>query len=140
MSPTEPIPQDDKVYLDTPYLYVRWERSASWVHVEWKAWATSSEFRTAYDAILEAVGENRASKLLIDLRKTRVLADEDQRWLLDDWGPRSVQAGVRSMAVVVPERPLAKLILENMDKRIPSSVLEIRSFGTLEEAARWLSP
>jgi hypothetical protein len=129
----------DSVYLDEPYISIRWESSGPWVVVEWKAWATSPQFRAAYEEIIVAVREKRTSKLLVDLRNTRVLVDDDQKWLVEDWGPRSVQAGVRMMAVVIPERPLAQLILENMDKRIPSSILQIGSFKTLEEAQAWLT-
>ena len=86
-----------------------------------------------------AVGENRASRLLIDLRKTRVLAEEDQQWLAENWAPRSVQAGLLSTALVLPERALPNLILENLNDHMPTGGIEISSFGTLEEATAWLA-
>jgi hypothetical protein len=132
-------PARDAVYLDAPYLSIRWESGGPWLFVEWRSWARSPEFRAAYEVILVAMRENRASKLLIDLRKTRVLAAEDQQWLVEDWGPRSVQAGVRSMAVIIPERALENTILESIDNRIPTTMLEIRYFGTPAEARAWLS-
>ncbi len=101
MSPAEPTQSEVKVYLDAPYLSIRWEGKASRMVVEWKAWATSDEFRAAYDTIIAAIRENRATRLLIDLRKTRVLAEEDQKWLAEDWVPRSVQAGLRSAVSVL---------------------------------------
>ena len=136
IKPTAPV---DKVYLDAPHISIRWNHSFPWVVVEWKAWTDSASFRSAYDTILVAVRENRASGVLIDLRKARVLADDDQKWIVEDWGPRSIQAGVRRRAIVAPERSLPRTISESVRARVPTGLLEVRAFGTMEEAVGWLS-
>ncbi len=139
MTDNNPFQPSDKVYVDAPHLSVRWDSSARCVVVEWKAWTDSAAFRAAYDVILDAIRENRGSRLLIDLRKARVLADEDQKWIVEDWGPRSVQAGVRRRAIVAPERTLPRMISDSVRRRVPVGLLEVRAFGTLDEAFDWLS-
>jgi heme-degrading monooxygenase HmoA len=56
------------VYLDTPYVSVHWESAGPWVFVEWKAWANSTEYRAAHGAILGAIRDHRAARVLIDAR------------------------------------------------------------------------
>jgi hypothetical protein len=139
MTDTRPTHPSEKVYMDSAHLSIRWNGDIQSVVVEWKAWTDSAAFRAAYDLVLVAIRENRGSRLLIDLRKARVLGEEDQKWIVEDWGPRSVQAGVRRRAIVAPERSLPRTISDSVRRRVPTGLLEVRAFGTLEEAVGWLS-
>ena len=98
----------NNVYLDTPYVSVHWEGPGPWVFVEWKAWANSTEYRAAHEAILGAIRDHRAARLLIDARHAKVISEEDQRWLDADWIPRAVTAGRRWTAVVMPSSALVR--------------------------------
>jgi hypothetical protein len=131
-------PQDDKVYLETPYVTVRWAGEGRWVLVEWKAWANSSEYRAAHEAILLAIRENRASRNLIDALQGRVVTDDDQKWLIDNWIPRAGAAGRRWTAVVMPKSALGRTISENIDKRPRPNLTKVEYFQTVEEAEAWL--
>ena|ERR1700736_1053379 len=131
--------QHDKVYLETAHASIRWNSEGPWVAVEWKAFANASEFKTAYEIVLVAIRENRATSVLIDVRDARVIPEEDQRWLIENWIPRAVAAGRRWTAIVMPKSALVKTIVENIDKRRNSEMEKVRYFGTPEEAAVWLS-
>ncbi|HEV2032965.1 MAG TPA: hypothetical protein VGU71_02005 [Candidatus Dormibacteraeota bacterium] len=139
MTSSDPTPPADKSYLETPYVSVRWVVGGGWVLVEWKAWANSSEYKAAHEAVLLALRENHASKNLIDATQARVVSDEDQKWLIENWIPRASAAGRRFTAVVLPERPLARTISENIDKRPRHSLAKVEYFPTVEAAAAWLS-
>jgi hypothetical protein len=132
-------PQEDKVYLDTPYVSVRWAGEGRWVLVEWKAWANTTEYRAGHEAILQAIRENRASRNLIDALQGRVVTDADQKWLIDDWIPRAVAAGRRWTAIVMPTSALGRTISENIDKGPRPSLTKVEYFQTVDEAAAWLS-
>ena len=139
MVDVEPIHRGDKVYLDVPYVLVRWVGDGRWVHVEWKAWANSSEYRAAHEMVLLALRENRASRNLIDATHERVVTDDDQRWLIENWIPRAAAAGRRCTAIVMPKSALGKTISENIDKRPRHSLSKVAYFATVDEAATWLS-
>lgn len=139
MADNKSMPTHEKIYVDAPHLTVRWSDVTRCVVIEWKAWTDSAAFRAAYDTVLDAIRENRGSRLLIDLRKARVLAEDDQKWIVEDWGPRSVQAGVRRRAIVAPERALPRMISDSVQRRVPVGLLEVRAFGSIEEATDWLS-
>jgi hypothetical protein len=135
----EPDPSGDKVYADEPNVSIRWVSEGGWVHVQWKAWADSAEYRAAHETILLAIRENHASKNLIDATHARVVSESDQKWLIDNWIPRAVAAGRRSTAVVMPRSALGRTISENIDKGTHSNLNTVEYFETATEAAAWLS-
>jgi len=139
MAHAEPIPPDDKVYLEMPYVSVRWVAQGRWVQVEWRAWANSAEYRAAHETILAALRENHATRNLIDATHERVIAEADQRWLIENWIPRAMAAGRRHTAVVMPLRALGKTITENIDRGPRVNQTTVQYFGTFDEAAAWLS-
>ena len=139
MGDERPNPTGDKGYLDAPHASIRWDCGGQWVIIEWKAWANSSEYRAAHETVLLALHENRASRNLIDATQARVVSDEDQKWLIENWIPRATAAGRRWTAVVMPKSALARTISENIDKRPRSSITKVEYFESVEEAAAWLS-
>ncbi len=139
MSPADRESPTDRSYLDTPYVSVRWFGGGPWLVVEWKAWANSSEYRQAHETILVAFRRHRARRLLMDAAKARVISQEDQSWVAEDWTPRMLAAGCRWTAVVVPDKALMKTIVENIDTRIRDGSFVVGYFGTIDEARTWLS-
>jgi hypothetical protein len=128
-----------KVYLETPYILIRWDAEGPWVYVQWKAWAQSAEYRAAQEIVITALRENHASRNLIDSKDSRVVTQEDQRWLVEDWMPRAAAAGRRWTAIVLPSSPLGRTIAENIDKHPRSKNTEVEHFETVADAAAWLS-
>src|SRR5487761_270334 len=133
----EPAP--GKVYLDTPYVLVRWDPNGPWVYVKWKAWANSSEYRAVQEMVLQASRENHASRNLVDSTDRRVFSDDDQKWLVENWMPRAAAAGRRWTAIVMPTSALGRTIAENVDDYGRSNLFTIEHFETVEDAAAWLS-
>jgi hypothetical protein len=89
-------PPGDRLYLDKPYVSIRWESGGPWVLAEWKAWANSTEYRAAHEEILGVIREHHAPRFLIDARNARVVSEQDQEWINTNWIPepwRPVAAG-----------------------------------------------
>jgi hypothetical protein len=139
MSDQGPVSKGGKVYLDTPYVLVRWDANGPWVYVKWKAWANSTEYRAAQEVIILAFRENHASRNLIDSTDRRVVSDDDQKWLVEDWMPRAAAAGRRWTAIVMPTSALGRTIAENIDNHGRSKRNVIEHFETVEAASAWLS-
>jgi len=139
MTDQAPASKGGKVYLDTPFVLVRWDGDGPWVYVKWKAWANSSEYRAAQEVIILAFRENHASRDLIDSTDRRVVSDDDQKWLVENWMPRAAAAGRRWTAIVMPKSALGRTIAENIDTYARSKHITIEHFETVEDAAAWLS-
>jgi len=133
------VTKGGKIYLDTPYVLVRWDPDGPWVYVKWKAWANSSEYRAAQETVILALRENRTSRNLIDSSDGRVVSSDDQKWLVESWMPRAVAAGRRWTAIVLPTSSLGRTIAENIDKYPKSRLVTVEHFETVEDAAAWLS-
>lgn len=51
---------DDQIYLDAPYLSIRWRSVPQILFAEWKGYATSAEFRAALLKGVQAIREHHA--------------------------------------------------------------------------------
>lgn len=139
MGDEPPVSKGSQIYLDTPYVLIRWDADGPWVYVKWKAWANAAEYRAAQEVVLDAIRENHASRHLIDSTDRRVITDDDQRWLVEDWMPRAVAAGRRWTAIVLPTSALVRTIEENIDRYPRPALVTVEHFETAADAAAWLS-
>ena len=128
------------VYYDRPGVaFVNWDTISHAVHMEWQGWANSAEYREANDAIVTALMANRSSKLLGDSRNLKVIKKSDQDWSNQDWFPRVLAAGLKRMALVIPQSGLAKMNVDEILSKVPGTPLEVAYFATLDEARGWLA-
>lgn len=126
------------VYLDEPYLTIRWNTQIQSVVMEWKKFVKGDDFRAGLDKGLELVREKRAKRWLADLRQIGVVAQEDQDWSNQDWFPRAVRAGLTHMAIVYPENIVARWSVERIITRVEGTDLVIHYFDNVEKARFWL--
>lgn len=127
------------VYLDEPWVSIRWDGVHHCVHTEWKAFANSSEFRAALMSALDAIRDRQAIQYLSDTRKVKVVVHEDQAWANEVWIPLLVDAGVKRFALVTATSGLGKLTVEEVIKLVDNRGLLMRGFDSLDEAQKWLA-
>jgi hypothetical protein len=136
---SEPAAGNTKVYLDTPYVSIRWEPQWQWVLAEWKGSGTTPEFRAAQEMLLFAISENHALRFLSDARNAGQVLGEDKRWLEEQIVPRFAVSGVRWLATVMPAEQVARASLANVARTPPSDQLQRAEFRILDDAKVWLS-
>jgi hypothetical protein len=129
----------DKVYVEEPWLTLRWDDANDCVHSEWKAFANSKEYRAGLMKGLEAIRENHAVRYLTDTRRTRVIVREDQTWVKETWTPLAVAAGLKRVAVVLADAGLGKVTVEETVHMVDRADLEVRTFDSVPAAQRWLA-
>jgi hypothetical protein len=127
----------DEIYLDEPYLSIRWRAVPQILYAEWKGFATSAEFRSALLTGLRAIRERHILGYVSDARKLKVVVLEDQKWVSDVWLPQAVAAGLQRMAMVTAEAGLGKAIAENVVKDIDNHGLSMRKFDSVAAATTW---
>ena len=81
---------------------VTWNRDLKAVCVESHGWANTAEPRAVLEAGIRAMRAHRGSRWLVDGRRMKVVRQEDQDWINENWLPRALGAGLRLTAVVVP--------------------------------------
>ena len=135
--PSQAMARDDQIYLDEPYLSIRWRGGQQILYAEWKGFATSEEFRAALLTGLRAIREHHVVGYVSDARKAKVFVAEDQKWAMTDWAPQAVAAGLQRMAMVTAESGLAKSIAEDVSKQIDHHGLSMRTFDSVGAATVW---
>jgi hypothetical protein len=128
---------DDEIFLDEPYLTIRWRPVPKLLYAEWKGFATSAEFRAALLTGIRAIRERHVDGYVSDARKAKVVLPEDEKWGREVWLPQAVAAGLKRMAVVTAPTGLAKMAFENAAVQIDSHGLSMRTFDSVEAAMVW---
>jgi hypothetical protein len=130
----------DGIFFNRPGVaIVRWDAACKAAHIEWQGWADPAEFAAANDAVILALRQHGGTRVLGDGRNMRVIKQSDQEWVIRDWIPRILAAGLRRMAMVIPKSGLAMMNVQEILSRVPGTKLDVAYFGTIEEARDWLS-
>jgi hypothetical protein len=104
---------------------------------EWKGFASGDEYRQALEAGLALLAQHRTSRWCADLREFKTATADDQRWTDTEWFPRAVKAGMRRLAVVLPESVIAQLAVQRQVTQVGD--VESRFFASVPEAKAWLA-
>lgn len=133
-------PADSDVYFNAPGIAsVRWDAHGKLVLVEWEGWADSAEFAALLDAEVRALSEHRASRLLADCRRQKVLHPDDQERADKEWLPRALAAGLKRFAIVLPTSVLAAMNVQDRLGKVPSATLDTAYFEGVDQARTWLT-
>lgn len=116
-----------------------WDPKSNAVCIEWQGWADPTEFAAANEAGLRALIEHHSSRWLGDLRNLKAIQQSDQEWIVRDWFPRMLAAGLIRIALVTAKSGLAMMNIRDILSKIPGTKsLEVGHFATVEEAQEWL--
>ncbi len=132
------LPPRREVYADEPWLTIWWDSVCKCVHGEWKAFATSAEFRAGLMKGLEAIKDKKATAYVSDTRKVKVIVHKDQQWVQETWIPLAMAAGLKRLALVTGAPGLGKTTVVEIVKEVDDQQF-LRSFDTLAEAIGWVA-
>ena len=133
------VPPIGDLYLDEPWVSIRWDDVHKCVHSEWKAFANSAEFRAALMRALDAIKDHAAVCYLSDTRKVKVVVPDDQTWANEVWRPLLVNAGVKRFALVTAASGLGKMTVEEVIDLVDNRGLLMKAFDSVDAARNWLA-
>jgi len=128
---------DDKIYLDEPYLTIRWRAVPKILYAEWSGFATSEQFRAALLMGVRAIRERHIEGYVSDARRAKIVGPEDEKWAREVWLPQMVAAGLKRMAIVTAASGLAKTLYEDAAADMDSHGLSMRTFDSVPAATVW---
>lgn len=94
--------------------------------------------RDALNAGTDALAKYGATKWLSDDRKNGPLSPEDTRWGFESWNRRTVDAGLKFWAIVVPEDLAAAGTLMPVIDELFEMGVTMMVFTNLADALEWL--
>jgi len=124
-------PPTDRVYVDEPWLLMRWDSARRLVHSEWSAFANSAGLRAGLLKGIQAIKDQRAVAYVTDTRKVKVVVHDDQKWIEDTWLPLALEAGLKRIGVVTAASGLGTLTVEDVVGLVDHDGLLSRSFDSL---------
>ena len=130
-------PGQDELYLDEPYLSIRWRSIPRVLYAEWKGFATSSEFRAALMTGVRAIRQRHIVGYVSDARKAKVVLAEDEKWAREVWLPQAVAAGLRRMAIETASAGISKMAYDDAASAMDSHGLSMRTFDSVAAATTW---
>jgi hypothetical protein len=134
------VPPRDGVYVDQPWLLMRWDADHQVVHSEWRAFANSAELRAGLLRGIDAIRDHRAIGYLTDTRKVKVIVEADQDWINRIWLPLAIASGLKRIAVVTAAYGLGKLTVEDVvEATYYQGAVQTRIFDSVAGALKWLS-
>ena len=116
---------------------IGYDAAVGCVTMTWRGRAAGAPFREANEAVLHEIRKRGARRLLGDIERLETIAPADQRWLGQDWIPRTIAAGLRSVALVTPAFELGHAPVRLVGEALPPG-LELEYFDDLEAARGWL--
>jgi hypothetical protein len=127
------------VYLAEPWLNIRWDERHQCIYAEFKAFATSAEFRAGTLRILDAIWDRNATSLVSDNRRLEGVTELDQLWLRDTWVHLAVTAGIKRIAVVLARQGLGKIASQEIIGKFGKTEFVTRTFDSPDGALRWVA-
>jgi hypothetical protein len=102
-----------------------------------QGWADLFELAAMLEAGLQALTEHRGSLWLADAHKMQVINQPDQDWIVREFFPRALAAGLRRFALVIPNER-ATTAVDQFLVSLPAK-FEAACFATEDEARSWLN-
>jgi hypothetical protein len=127
------------IYVDKPWLLMRWDGVNQHVHEEWRAFANSAEMREGLLQGIQAIKDNRAVSYVNDARMLKVIVHEDQRWIKETWMPLAIAEGLKRIAFVTAATGLGKMTVEDLVPMGNDQGLQSRTFASMTAARTWVS-
>jgi hypothetical protein len=126
------------INFESPNLSVGWDETLQSVIMEWTGFVYGGNFKKMVGQGLDLLIEKKGCKWLANLSKMEVIAQEDQRWLDEEWFPRAAQAGVKYIAMVRPEKVISQISVRRVIGKVGGLEIETAYFDSPEKAKEWL--
>jgi hypothetical protein len=117
---------------------VTWDPTMRAVHTEAQSWADPGEMAAVLEAGLQGLTEHGGSRWLADGSNMKAIKQSDQDWIVGEFFPRALAAGLRRIALVIPKNGLAITTVDQLMQRLTAAKVEVAYFPTVAEARSWL--
>jgi hypothetical protein len=122
---------------DNPICDIYFDASVPCAAITWKRYATSAQLRFIAESVILLLERHDSDKFLADVTGLPSIAAEDQVWVVKDWMPRAIAAGLKVIAGKNPGSYFGRLSADHIVALAPNS-LNICFFDGLDEARAWL--
>jgi hypothetical protein len=91
----------EKIIFDKSFLTIFADDEIKQIHLRWKKFANSDEFREGLNFAYEYVKNNNIKKWLANLRDMSIIKEADRDWVNNEWFPLMAKTGLERMAIII---------------------------------------
>lgn len=125
--------------LNEDYVKIDFDNETEILSLTWLLNPTSEEIRSGLNTGSDFVKENGVKKWIGDTNLLGVIAEEDMEWINNEWFPSLLAAGIKKMAVILPDNVFGQMNVEDIMGTVDTSTgFESRYFDNVEEATSWI--
>ena len=125
--------------LDNENATVWYHDEGGIVHHHIKKWVSGDSLRAILEAGTKAMQARKATKWLSDDRLNGVLKAEDEEWAKTNWFPKTLQAGWKHWALVLPEKVVGQMNMKRFAEDYAKAGINASLFSDAEAARAWLA-
>lgn len=130
---------EERILFDKEFLLITHETENRLIHLRWKRFATSEEFREGLNAGLKFVIELKIERWLANLKNMSVIKDADRNWTNQEWFPELYKTNLKKMAIVHSQDVFNKLAVSKiMSEARAERFFTVAYFSNANEAHHWL--
>ena len=128
-----------EVIYNKSFLTIFYKPELKQVHLKWKGYATSAQFREGLTAALNSVQEYRVENWLGDLKLMEVILPQDEDWATFQLFPLLGSTTLKKMAIVTSLDFLNNSSVKRIvNVALPHVQFETKYFVVVVEASVWL--
>ena len=128
-----------EVIYDKDFLTIFLKPELKQIHLKWKGYAASDQFRDGLNAALKLVKERKLEYWLGDLKLMQLILPFDEEWTTNMWFPLIATTSLKKMAIVTSLDFLNNSAVKRMvNATAPLNTIETRFFVDASEAMAWL--
>ena len=125
-----------KSVLGQTYLTIETDHDNRWILVDWQGYLTAENIKSGARAYTATLAESGFSCVLNDTRSVLGPWDHSMNWVLNEWVPSAVRAGLRHFAMVSNPNSFAGSSAASFYAQLTAFHAEV--FDNLEDAQSWL--
>lgn len=124
--------------IDNEFATILYYPEKGIVHHQWRKFCSGKVFQEIMLTATDYLGAHKGTKWLSDDRNYSVLTEEDSIWGRKVWFPRTIHAGWKHWAMVLPEKQIGAMSMSNIIEQYRAAGINAKVFGSIPEAMAWL--
>lgn len=128
------------ILMQTPYVEIFLNKSFnnSIIIAKWKGYLTRDNVKTGCSFMTKYVKDHEVQKHLSIHRDLKILSDEVQDYLINEWFPEVEKVGLKKVGAVIADDIFAKASVDRVNKDARVKDLVITAFYSEEDCLAWL--
>ena len=124
--------------IDNDFVTLWFHPETKIVHHQFKKFVPTNQLKEILNKGTDLLESRKAKKWLSDDRKNGAIPKDFEEWSTTNWRPRTVKAGWKFWAILIPEAMIGQLNMQRKVKEFGQAGIIAQFFTDTTEAMKWL--